>query len=297
MTSSSGPDPHAAGTACDARRRLDLGFVRRGGRTVLDRRVFSYPFTVTRPYYRDAVPAGMASVVLQSVSGSLNPGDRIGQRLVVGPEAAAYVTAQGATTVHGAPAGAECGENLEIIAGAGSVVEYMADLRILFADAILSQSASIRLSDAATVVVCDGLVAHDPTGARRHFGAYRSETRIEDEEGRLLATDCARVPGSASAFAAGGPFSAYGTLFVATRRSEADIAALVDAIAAGIAATEVYGAASALANGCGVSARLAARDGGALRRGIAAGWRAARTQLFGTVPGLLGQAAWQPMAG
>jgi urease accessory protein len=290
--------PEASRATGSSRGCLDLAFAARAGRTVLDRRVFTYPFTVTRAYYRDTAPAGMASVVLQSVSGSLNPGDCLHQRLVARPQAAAYVTAQGATTVVGDPeAPKECREALEIVAEAGSVLEYMADLRILFPGAMLSQSASVRLAPDATVVICDGFVAHDHTGLSRPFGAFRTETRIEDEAGRLLAMDCGRLSGMSPLFAAGSRFKAYGTLVVALRRPEAETARLVSAISAAIAGTEVYGAASALPNGCGVSARLAAADGGALRRGIAAGWRAARMQLFGTVPGLLGQAAWQPMAG
>ena len=296
MTFCSDPE-HFRGAIARAKGRLDLAFSRRGGRTVLDRRVFTYPFTVTRPYYRDAAPAGMASVILQSVSGSLNPGDSVHQRFAAGPDAAAYVTAQGATSVHGAPAGAPCGENLEIVAEAGSLFEYMADLRVLFPGAMLSQAATIRLGPGATVVFCDGFVAHDPSGGGQPFGGYRSETRIEDETGRLLAMDCGRLAGTSAAVAAGSRFAAYGTLFVATCRPEAEIARLVEAVTAGIAESEVYAAASALPNGCGVSARFAARDGRGLRQGIAAGWRSARSHLFGSVPGLLGQAAWQPMAG
>ncbi|SMH26327.1 urease accessory protein [Mesorhizobium australicum] len=279
------------------RGRLDLAFSRSGDRTVLSQRIFTYPFTMTRAYYRDAAPKGMASVVLQSVSSSLSPGDRLRQRLVAHAGAAAYITTQGATVVHGSAERRECAERLEIVAEEGSLLEYMSDLRILFPGAILSQEARIRLGLGATVVFCEGIASHDPSGGQRPFGNFRTVTLIEDEDGHILAMDCGRLPGTSRAVAGGGRFAAYGTLFVATRRPPAELKRLADAIAADVGAVDVYGAASLLPNDCGVSVRFAASDGRGLRRGIVAGWQATRRHLFGGSPGLLGQALWQPMAG
>jgi urease accessory protein len=296
VTFSSAPERfREASLSARERGRLDLAFAQRGGRTVLDRRLFTYPYTVTRPYYRDTAPAGMASVILQTVSGSLNAGDRVRQRLAAGPSASAHVTAQGATVVNGALSRAECAERLDMVAEAGSLLEYMPDLRILFPHAVLNQSARIVLGPGATAVFADGIVAHDPSGEGRPFGAYRSETRVEDEVGRLLAMDCVRVPGTSAAFAGRSRFAAYGTLYVATRRAPEAMAGLVDGVARSIDAAKAYGAASALPNGCGLSARFAAADGRGLRQGLAAAWCAVRMHLFGAVPGLLGQAPWSGM--
>jgi hypothetical protein len=66
-------------------------------------------------------------------------------------------------------------------------------------------------------------------------------------------------------------------------------------VARSIDAAKAYGAASALTNGCGLSARFAAADGRGLRQGLAAAWCAVRMHLFGAVPGLLGQAPWSGM--
>lgn len=296
MTFSSAPERfREASLAVRERGRLDLAFALRGGRTVLDRRLFTYPYTVTRPYYRDTAPAGMASVILQTVSGSLNAGDRIRQRLATGPSASAHVTAPGATVVNGALSRAESAERLEIVAEEASLLEYMPDLRILFPHAMLNQSARIVLGAGATVVFADGIVAHDPSGQSLPFGAYRSETRIEDEAGRLLAMDCVRVPGTSAAFAGRSRFAAYGTLYVATRRAPEAMAGLIDAVAQSIEAAKAYGAVSALPNGCGLSVRFAAPDGRGLRHGLAAAWCTVRMHLFGAVPGLLGQAPWSGM--
>lgn len=278
---------------------LDLTFSLRGSSTVLERRFFTYPFTMTRPYYRDMAPKGMASVVLQSVSSNLNPGDRLRQRLVTHAGAAAYVTTQGATVVHGSAAGGDCIEQLEIVAEEGSLLEYMADLRVLFPGAVLSQQARIRLGPRATVVFCDGIATHDPSGGQRPFGSYRTETYIEDEAGGVLAADCERLPGTSPAIASegGARFAAYGTLFVATCRPLAELERLANVMATDIEAAGVYSATSVLPNGCGVSARFAADNGRGLRRGIAAGWCAARKHLFGGSPGLLGRGIWKPMSG
>jgi urease accessory protein len=298
MTFSSDPDDFGSLSAA-AREKgwLDLAFSRRSDSTVLSRRFFTYPFTVTRPYYRDVAPKGMASVVLQSVSSSLNPGDLLRQRLIAHVGAAAYVTTQGATVVHGSAEGRDCAERLEIVAEDGSLLEYMADLKILFPGSVLSQKVRIRLGSGATVVFCEGIASHDPSGGRRPFGSCRTETLIEDEGGHVLAMDCGRIPGTSRAVAGGGRFTAYGTLFVATRRSPTELTRLADAMAADIDAADIYGATSILPNGCGVSARFASNDGRGLRRGIVAGWHAARMHLFGGSPGLLGQAIWQPMSG
>ena len=49
--------------------RLDLGFVRRAGRTVIDRRMFAWPFVLTRSFHVDPDRPDCLSVIVQTASG------------------------------------------------------------------------------------------------------------------------------------------------------------------------------------------------------------------------------------
>src|ERR1700730_4918562 len=117
---------------------LDVLFVRRGGKTVLERRLYSYPFSVSRMFYLDAVPQGMGSVILQTASGTLNAGDHLRHRLHAGAISSAHVTTQGAAAVHRAPAGMETVERVDLVAEEGSFLGYMPELGLLFPDSRVS---------------------------------------------------------------------------------------------------------------------------------------------------------------
>jgi urease accessory protein len=270
---------------------LDLGFVRRGGKTVLERRIYSYPFSVSRAFYVDAAPPGMGSVILQTASGTLNAGDRLIERLHTGPMSSAHVTTQGATAVHRAPAGMETVERVELLADKGSLLEYFPELRILFPDSRLSQITTLQLGVQSVAIMCDGFVVYDPAHAGRTFRAYVVETEITNSEGRLLATEAAHLDRLPAMTGRRAGFRAFGTLFVAALMESSARDALREAIECAMSSLAgLYWSVSALPNECGVSLRMAGQDGRMLRAGIKIGWLTARKHLFGGIPGMLHKA-------
>ena len=72
--------PRVNGVAPASAPQLDLAFARRGDRTVLDRRLFRWPFVLTRTFALDRAPAHMLTVIVQTSSGAVHGGDRLRQR-------------------------------------------------------------------------------------------------------------------------------------------------------------------------------------------------------------------------
>ena len=270
---------------------LDLGFVRKGTKTVLGRRLYSYPFSVSRVFYVDTAPLGMGSVILQTASGTLNAGDRLLERLHTGAMSSAHVTTQGAAAVHRSPAGMETVESVELVADEGSLLEYLPELRILFPDSRLSQTTILKLGARSIAIMCDGFVVYDPAHAGRPLRSYVVETKILSAEGRLLATEAAHLDRLPAMTGRRASFRAFGTLFVAVFMESRARDGLIEAIECAMSSPAgLYWSVSALPNRCGVSLRIAAPDGGRLRAGIRTGWLTARKHLFGSVPGMLHKA-------
>jgi urease accessory protein len=266
------------------RPQLDLAFAGSAQGTFLDRRLFRWPYTIARTFRLDRTPAGLLTVIVQSVSGAIQADDRLMQRCHVGPDAMAHVTTPAAAAVHRAPHGLEAVEDVQLSVDDGGYLEYLPEPRILFRDACLTQRLRLRLAAAGTAVIADGFTTHDPTGGENSFRHFASEILIERPDGRLLAVERFDLPGLPRRRGRRQYFSAYGTLIVATpsehltEHLDRDIAQRT----AGIAG--LYHAVTALPNFAGASLRVAAHDGRRLRQGLAAGWFAARRFFFGADP-------------
>ena len=257
---------------------LDLSFRRHPVHgTWLDRRVFRWPFTLSRSF---RVEGDRLTLILQTVSGAIQADDRLVQRIHVGPRAAVHVTTQGAMPVYRARAGMTAQDDITLDVEDGGSIDYRPDLRILFPDASLSQRVCLRLADSATAVIADGFVMHDPEGQDRPFRQYYSEFLVQRPGGHLLALDRTALLAPPSSGGKRGRYLAFGTLIVAVSRPVAWLEAFcadVDARLAHLAG--VYAAASALPNGAGAAMRVAATDGRHLRLGLQAAWSAARLHL------------------
>jgi urease accessory protein len=229
----------------------------------------------------------MASVILQSVSGTLNGGDHLHGRMLASAGSAAHVRTQGATVVHRAPAGLGTSERFELTVGDGAILEYLPQPRVLFPDSWFTQCTSVVLGERSIAILCEGFVTHDPAQTGRSFQKYQTETTIKCPEGRLFMADrisIDRVPASGGLRAT---YRAFGVLTVATNTSAEDLDLLCSTIRSSLTVTDgAYWAVSPLPNDCGVSLRLAAVDGRVMRYAIEAGWVACRRHLFGRAPGL-----------
>jgi urease accessory protein len=266
--------------------QLDLSFRRHPERgTYLDRRVFRWPFTLSRGFRLDSVPSGMLTLILQTVSGAIQADDALVQRICVGAGAAAHVTTQGATMVYRAPAGMCATDTIELEVENGGVLEYLPEPRILFPESSLSQRLLLRAAPLGIAMLSEGFVLHDPTGQGRPFRSYTSEVVIEQPAGCVIALD--RIDLDAMPVRGGrrAQYAAHGTLLVVAPLPPPALEALCRDIEARVSgAPGIYAAASVLPQEAGVGLRVAATDGRHLRTALTAGWFAARQHLFGCEP-------------
>jgi urease accessory protein len=260
--------------------QLDIAAVRHRGATVLSRRRLRWPYVLTTPLRLDTAPADMLTVMVQSASGAITAGDRLGWSVTAGPGAALHVTTQAATAVHAMPAGRRASESLHVRAAAGSFVEILPEPLILFPGATLRRRGVLVVDAAATVLLAEGFLGHDPVGAGRPFAQLAWETEVRRPDGSLLLVDRADVAGTA---VAGEVFGAHGSLLLLAPPVRLPPRLLAELDAA-LALDGVYAGAFALPADAGVGLRCVARDGRLLRAGLHAAWSVIRTALTG-VPG------------
>jgi len=189
------------------------------GRTMLVRQFAQYPFHLTRPFHLDR-PLGLATLFLQSASGGLYEGDRLDMKVSVAAEAGIHLTTQASTIVH---RGAGAAQAISLEVGPGGFLAWMPDPSILFSGAGLDQTVRARLAEGANLMMCEGLLAHDPRGHADGLRHWRNETVIERPdceplidrqvlEGENLAASLGpdgRYVAMASYFLTGPAFGAY----------------------------------------------------------------------------------------
>lgn len=263
--------------------QLDLSFVRRGDRTVLDRRLFAWPFVLTRTFLLDSVPAHMLTVIIQTSSSALHGEDRLTQRIHLGQGAAAHLTTQGASPVHRAHPGVTTREAVDIIVGPDAFLEYLPEPRILFPGAALDQTIDIDCAPSATLVVSDAFTVHDPGGSGRGFRQLASTVTLRFDGGEpamLDRFDIAHLRRGRFAH-----YTAFGSIFMVARLPVEILERLALELSAALTAIpDLYGAASLLPGNIGIGVRLAADDLRAVRAGRELAWIAFRRQLCGEAP-------------
>lgn len=266
-----------------AGQRADLEFVRVGARTHLGRQFVSYPFHVTRPFYLDRKPAGLATLYLQSAAGGIYRGDRLQLTIDAAAGAQCQVTSQSSTIVHDCRGQTGC-HATGIRAAAGAFVGLIMDPLILFPGAAIEMRTDVRLDPDAVVVLADAFVLHDPSaGDREPFALFANELTVTDAAGRLLLADRLRVIGAEfSRLAPHGSRTTAGSIF-ALGRLPATLT--LEDLENGIAATGSYAGATRLPNDAGLAVRLLAADGAELARALARAWEILFTGLFGSLPG------------
>jgi urease accessory protein len=270
----------------DRRGRAEVDFARApSGRTYIRRQYVSYPYHVCRPLTFAGDPPGMATLYLQSCAGGIFQEDRLVERIAAGPGAAAQVTTQAATIVHGMDRG-PASQQVSIGAAPDAFVEFLPDPFILFPHARFASDVRVRADETATVLLSDSFIGHDPQGGGAAFDWYRGTLTVEDLTGATLARDRFRVTGGAVQAATPGitgAFTAQGSFFVLHRRLPAP--AIVEALREAVAGLgRTYAGASALPSGCGAWLRVAAADGVALRAAMGAAWQGVRRLLTGLTP-------------
>ncbi|MEQ8346003.1 MAG: urease accessory protein UreD [Sneathiellaceae bacterium] len=171
--------------AREAARHLDLQFRADGrGRTYLHRQFVRYPFHLTRPFHLDRPQLpGLATLYLQSASGGLYGGDRLGTDIALAEGAAAHVTSQSSTIVHRAHDGAGASLRTRLRLAPGAVLALTPDPTILFPGAELDSRIDAELPADACLILGEAMLGHDPQAAdglpARPVGRLFSEVRIQ----------------------------------------------------------------------------------------------------------------------
>jgi urease accessory protein len=125
--------------------RLELGFINRGGRTVLAHRRRHGPLTVQRPFYPEGSPC---HCYLLHPPGGVVGGDRLELTVRVGEGAHALITTPGAAKFYRS-AGPRAEQVQRLSVDAGGVLEWFPQENILFLGANLRIDTQIELTAGA----------------------------------------------------------------------------------------------------------------------------------------------------
>lgn len=254
------------GAAKNERALLDLSFVRRGGRTVIERRLFAWPFVLTRSFHIDGDRPDRLSVIVQTGSGAVHGEDSLTQRLWLGHGTAVCLTGQGATSVHRAAPGARAREAVLLRVGSGASLEYLPEPRILFPDAALEQSVEIDCAADASALVVDAFTMHDPAGDDRCFRELESTFCLRRSSSEPLLIDRTRLRRPDGSVFRG--HRAFGAAFIMPPSSQG-VAYLQRKLAdALMRVSGLYAAVSLLPEAAGIGLRLAALDLRSMRAGF-----------------------------
>jgi urease accessory protein len=265
--------------------QLDLRFALRAGRTVLEKRLFRWPFALTRTFHLDRAPAHMLTAILQTSSGAVHADDRLTQNIHVGAGAAAHVTTQGASPVHRAARDDEAVERIRLNVEAGGYLEYLPEPKILFPGAALSQTIALTCDPDGCALASDAFLTHDPEGRGRDFRHLAAETILRGAAPEPWLIDRLDIEGLPRRDGRRAAFRAFGTLYAMLPRNAEALEGLSREMNEALAKTPgLYAAASPLPSGIGVSLRLAAEGGAPLRQGLETGWRIARRAIAGEFP-------------
>lgn len=236
---------------------LDLMFADVGGRTRLTRRRHRWPLLVGRVFPDSADPK-LGSVTVQNAAGTLIPGDVVAQHIAVVDGGSAWVRGQGATTVSGIPGGAVAAERTDLRVGAASRLVFDPAPRILTPYARYLQRTRVCVDPGGQAVLVDAVVLHPDLDAEV-FGGYDSEVRIESSDQVLLALDAQLLESFPRTCRAP---TAFATVYVLGCGAVGDMESL--SVLGGD--RRVYVATTELPNAAGWAVRIAAWDGGTLRK-------------------------------
>jgi urease accessory protein len=164
-------------------RQLDLSFVARQGQTLLDRRLFSYPYVLMRTFRE---PSGSIHLIAQNSSGPVHDRDDLATNLVLSEGTNVRLTYQGATAIHRARSNNISRERLTISLAENSHLTYLPEARIYFPEAAHHQHTEIDLSPGSTLLYTDTFTTHDPESKARPLTELDNTLTIHRENEVVL---------------------------------------------------------------------------------------------------------------
>ncbi len=233
---------------------------------MIDRRLFAWPFVLTRSFHTDAERPDLLSVILQTGSGAVHGEDRLMQRFTLHAGAAVCVTTQGATSVHRAEPGARAMEQVLLRVETGARLDYRPEPRILFPGAALCQVLELHCAADALALVTDAFTMHDPNGQGRLFRELDSALVVRRTGEAPLLIDRMQLRDPDVAVFNG--HRAFGSAVLMLPLTN-DLTALRQRLADALSRIDgLYAAASLLPESAGLGVRLAGRQMRQLRTGF-----------------------------
>ncbi len=247
---------------------LDLSFVRRAGRTVVDRRMFAWPYVLTRSFHVDPDRPDCLSVIVQTASGAVHGEDSLVQRFTLGPGTAVCLTNQGATSVHRAEPATCAAETVRLDVASNASLEYLPEPRVMFPEAALSQTIELDCAADAYALIFDAFTMHDPLGEGRYFRELESTFCLRRSGGEPLLIERMRANRPDHSLFHG--YSAFATAFMVLPHGHdpTDLQGTLTTVLERISG--LYGAASALPAMAGIGIRLAALELRCIRQALEA---------------------------
>jgi len=182
-------------TIASEQRQLDLSFVHRQGQTLLDRRIFSYPYVLMRTFRDPAASvhfgsetASRLTAIVQNSSGPIHDRDHLRVNLALDAATNVLLTYQGATTILRARSGNTSRERLSISLGDGAHLSYLPEARIYFPDARHEQITEIDLSPGSSLLFVDSFTVHDPENQSRPLAELDNTLTIR-RDGEIVLLD------------------------------------------------------------------------------------------------------------
>ena len=266
-----------------------LTFRRSDRRSFLARQYTPHPFHVTRPFHLDDDPEGMATLYLQSSSGGLYGDDDLSLQISVERAASAHVTTQASTIVH-AGRGGTTHHRVVIDCARDSLLEYLPDPLILFADASLRSSLLVEVDRGASLIFSDAFLVHDPRQGDAAFALFQNDIEVRRKgESRPLLIERMRLSGSTwppAALESTAGYVCHGSLCLIFDGAGADAASAIKSSLAdaGLERPACYSGVNPLPERGLVWARFLCRDGVSLSKALQAAWHGARLALTGRIP-------------
>jgi urease accessory protein len=240
---------------------------------------------ITRGFHLDAIRPDLLTLYLQSASGGLYAGDRIGLNVDVGPGAAFHLTTQAATVVHeGRHSGAVQRQRVRVEAGAFCALT--SDPYVLFPGADLTLETDAVVADDAVLCLADGFAVHDPKkyleksdrAKARPFERFEGRLAVSRPDGCLLLKDLGAIDGHELHNGALGPWAAAANLLLIAPEARWPARQELEQAADRSGA---LGGCSVAPNSAGLILRILAPDGGVLARALDAAFHVAARAALG----------------
>ncbi len=177
------------------RAELELGFERRGERTVLATRRQDGPLAVQKALYPEG--DGVCHAIVLHPPGGIAGGDELEIAVRAADHAHALLTTPGAAKWY-RTAGPWASQSLTIEVGDGACVEWLPQEAIVFDGALAGMRTELRLASRARYIGWEILcLGRSGSGERFARGACRPETRLL-RDGRLLRFERGTIDGGGS---------------------------------------------------------------------------------------------------